>query len=151
MEHGQTISLYDFRKMRETVEIDFSESFGQAIPCIENTVSDKYNVYLAIISGQLFASIYDEQHGPCLPERNAILGIENTASKLINTLNLADSIFNRDLQVYPTITDSHSKVQDFFEYCKTMHLTYSYKPVLVMAFFKCANRDGVMKIADGIK
>ena len=36
-------------KMRETIEIDFSESFGQTIPCIENTTSDKYSVYLAII------------------------------------------------------------------------------------------------------
>lgn len=56
-------------KMRETIEIDFSESFGQTIPCIENTVSDKYSVYLAIISGELLASIYD-QHGPRLLERN---------------------------------------------------------------------------------
>lgn len=56
-------------KMRETIEIDFSESFGQTIPCIENTVSDKYSVYLAIISGELLAAIYD-QHGPRLLERN---------------------------------------------------------------------------------
>ena len=56
-------------KMRETIEIDFSESFGQTIPCIENTVSEKYSVYLAIISGELLAAIYD-QHGPRLLERN---------------------------------------------------------------------------------
>ena len=56
-------------KMRETIEIDFSESFGQTIPCIENTVSDKYSVYLAILSGTLLASIYD-QYGPRLLERN---------------------------------------------------------------------------------
>ena len=56
-------------KMRETIEIDFSESFGQTIPCIENTTSDKYSVYLAIISGELLAAIYD-QHGPRLLERN---------------------------------------------------------------------------------
>jgi len=56
-------------KMRETIAIDFSESFGQTISCIENTVSDKYSVYLAIISGELLAAIYD-QHGPRLLERN---------------------------------------------------------------------------------
>ena len=56
-------------KMRETIEIDFEESFGQTIPCIENTVSDKYSGYLAIISGELLASIYDK-HGPRLLERN---------------------------------------------------------------------------------
>lgn len=56
-------------KMRETIEIDFVESFGKTIPCIENTSSDRYSVYLAIISGELLAAIY-EQHGPRLLERN---------------------------------------------------------------------------------
>ncbi len=56
-------------KMRETIEIDFSESFGQTIPCIENTTSAKYSVYLAIMSGELLASLYD-QYGPRLLERN---------------------------------------------------------------------------------
>lgn len=47
-------------KMRETIEIDFEEKFGVTIPCIENGTSDKYSVYLAIISGELLASLYDE-------------------------------------------------------------------------------------------
>ena len=56
-------------KMRETIEIDLVESFGKTIPCIENNSSGKYSVYLAIISGELLAAIYD-QHGPRLLERN---------------------------------------------------------------------------------
>ena len=47
-------------KMRETIEIDFEEKFGQTIPCIENNTSDKYSVYLAIVSGEMLASLYDE-------------------------------------------------------------------------------------------
>ena len=47
-------------KMRETIEIDFQEKFGLTIPCIENSTSDKYSVYLAIINGDLLASLYDE-------------------------------------------------------------------------------------------
>ena len=47
-------------KMRETIEIDFEEKFGVTIPCIENDTSDKYSVYLAIISGELLALLYDE-------------------------------------------------------------------------------------------
>lgn len=47
-------------KMRETIEIDFQEKYGMTIPCIENNMSDKYSVYLAIISGELLASLYDE-------------------------------------------------------------------------------------------
>lgn len=56
-------------KMRETIEIDFEESFGVTIPCIENQTSDKYSVYLAILSGELLANIYEE-YGPRLLERN---------------------------------------------------------------------------------
>ena len=47
-------------KMRETIEIDFEDKFGVTIPCIENSISDKYSVYLAIISGELLSSLYDE-------------------------------------------------------------------------------------------
>ena len=47
-------------KMRETIEIDFEEKYNLIIPCIENTTSEKYRVYLAIISGELLAALYDE-------------------------------------------------------------------------------------------
>lgn len=47
-------------KMRETIEIDFEEKFGVTIPCIKNGTSEKYSVYLAIISGELLAALYDE-------------------------------------------------------------------------------------------
>lgn len=47
-------------KMRETIEIDLLDKFGITIPCIENTASDKYSVYLAIIRGDLLATLYEE-------------------------------------------------------------------------------------------
>ena len=47
-------------KMRETIEIDFEEKFHSTIPCIENTTSDKYSVYLAIINGRVLAALYEE-------------------------------------------------------------------------------------------
>lgn len=47
-------------KMRETIEIDFEEKFQTTIPCIENSTSDKYSVYLAIIHGELLAALYHE-------------------------------------------------------------------------------------------
>ncbi|MHB8964085.1 MAG: AIPR family protein, partial [Saccharofermentanales bacterium] len=56
-------------KMRETIEIDFKEKFGISIPCIENSVSEKYNVYLAIINGEMLATLYEE-YGARLLERN---------------------------------------------------------------------------------
>ena len=56
-------------KMRETIEIDFEERFQTTIPCIENTSSEKYDVYLAIISGTLLAALYD-QYRDRLLEKN---------------------------------------------------------------------------------
>lgn len=56
-------------KMRETIEIDFEEKYSLTIPCIENTTSSKYSVYLAIISGELLAALYDE-HRDRLLEKN---------------------------------------------------------------------------------
>lgn len=56
-------------KMRETIEIDFENEYGITIPCIENDTSNAYSVYLAIITGELLAQIY-ENHGPRLLERN---------------------------------------------------------------------------------
>jgi hypothetical protein len=56
-------------KMRETVEVDFVELFGKAIPCIENVSNDIYSVYLAILDGAMLARLYDA-HGARLLERN---------------------------------------------------------------------------------
>lgn len=56
-------------KTRETFEIDFKHKFGKTLDCLENNTSDKYSGYLAIISGEILASLYRE-HGPRLLEKN---------------------------------------------------------------------------------
>ncbi|MFA4885878.1 MAG: AIPR family protein, partial [Desulfotomaculaceae bacterium] len=56
-------------KMRETVEIDFVEEFNASIECIENKMSDKCSVYLALLPGNILALLY-EKHGARLLERN---------------------------------------------------------------------------------
>jgi hypothetical protein len=56
-------------KMRETVEVDFIELLGEAIPCIENSSCNVYSVYLAMLDGVTLAQLY-ETHGARLLERN---------------------------------------------------------------------------------
>ena len=56
-------------KARVTIEVDLENDYHETIPCIENCTSEKYKVYLAIISGDLLYRIYEE-HGPRLLERN---------------------------------------------------------------------------------
>ena len=82
-------------KMRETIEIDFEERFGVTIPCIENNTSEKYSVYLAIISGQLLASLYDEYRDRLL-EKNvrSFLQVKGAVNKGIrNTLRDEPDMF----------------------------------------------------------
>ena len=82
-------------KMRETIEIDFEEKFNLTIPCIENCTSDKYSVYLAIISGELLATLYDEYRDRLL-EKNvrSFLQVKGAVNKGIrDTLRQEPDMF----------------------------------------------------------
>ena len=82
-------------KMRETIEIDFAEKYGCTIPCIENNTSEKYGVYLAIISGELLASMYGEYRDRLL-EKNvrSFLQVKGAVNKGIrDTLRTEPDMF----------------------------------------------------------
>ena len=82
-------------KMRETIEIDFFEKFNTTIDCLENVCSDKYNVYLAIINGEILARLYEE-FGPRLLERNvrSFLQVKGAVNKGIrDTLKDSPDMF----------------------------------------------------------
>lgn len=75
-------------KMRETIEIDFENEFGTSIPFLDNSTSDNYKAYLAIISGRVLAGIY-EKYGSRLLEKNvrSFLQVKGSVNKGIrNTL-----------------------------------------------------------------
>lgn len=77
-------------KMRETIEIDFSEKYYCTIPCIENTTSDKYSVYLAIISGELLANLYDEYRDRLL-EKNVRSFLQVNLAFLMLSVSLMET------------------------------------------------------------
>ena len=82
-------------KMRETIEIDFQEKFGETIPCIENNSSGKYSVYLAIVKGSMLAGLYDEYRERLL-EKNvrSFLQVKGSVNKGIrDTLKLEPEMF----------------------------------------------------------
>ena len=68
--------------MRETIEIDFQQKFSTTIPCIESRPSDRYRVYLAIVSGELLAGLYDEYRDRLL-EKNvrSFLQVKGSVNK----------------------------------------------------------------------
>ena len=81
--------------MRETIEIDFEEKFKMLIPCIENSSSDKYSVYLAILNGEILASLYDEFRDRLL-EKNvrSFLQVKGNVNKGIrDTLRVEPDMF----------------------------------------------------------
>lgn len=82
-------------KMRETIEIDFRELFTSKIPCIINTCCDDYEAYLAIMPGDILASIYDK-HGARLLEKNvrSFLQVKGAVNKGIrDTLRSEPQMF----------------------------------------------------------
>ena len=82
-------------KMRETIEIDFIEKFGVSVPCVENETSEKYSVYLAILGGDMLASLYEE-HRDRLLEKNvrSFLQVKGAVNKGIrNTLREEPEMF----------------------------------------------------------
>ena len=82
---------------------------------------------------------------------NAILKIESTAAEIISLLNLSNKTHHPDTLACRSNAKPDLKVQDFFEYCKTTHFTYSYKAITIMAFFNCADINGIMKMDDCVK
>ena len=82
-------------KMRETITIDFEEKFHTTIPCIENSTCEKYSVYLAIVSGELLAALYEEYRDRLL-EKNvrSFLQVKGGVNKGIrNTLRDEPEMF----------------------------------------------------------
>lgn len=82
-------------KMRETIEIDFKEMFGQGIPCFVNKDASEYEACLAIIPGNILASVYAE-HGSRLLEKNvrSFLQVKGNVNKGIrNTLKMEPEMF----------------------------------------------------------
>lgn len=82
---------------------------------------------------------------------NAIFHIRDIASSIIKSANLAEQPELTEAELYSPIIDISDKLQQFLKYCETTKISYSYKMVLIMAFMKCANKSGVMKLNSGVK
>lgn len=84
-------------------------------------------------------------------QNDAIVQIKNIASEIIDASGISEASSFEHISAIEQPKGSQEKVQLFIQYCETTHLTYSYKPVLLLAFFECANDQGIMSMAEGIK
>jgi hypothetical protein len=80
------------RMQRETIEINFEQDFGGAIPCIEAPdTSGEYRTFLTFFPGALLADLYGE-YGPRLLEKNvrSFLQAKGKINKGIRTTILTE-------------------------------------------------------------
>ena len=84
-------------------------------------------------------------------DNNSVIEIRDTANKIIRAMNIAEKAADATNETYTPVVEASEKLQQFFEYCETTRLTYSYKPVLILAFLKCADKNGIMKLEKGVK
>lgn len=85
-------------------------------------------------------------------EDGAINDIKNTATELINILEgSADGSHIREAPADVPAVDEQEGIQGFIRYCETTRTAYSYKLVLLLAFFDCANENGVLSMKDAIR
>lgn len=84
---------------------------------------------------------------------NAILEIESIASAIAQVLNIVEKIseISAPAAVYEQTQPVSDKVRKLIEYCETTRMTYSYKPVLILAFMKCADKNGHLKINKAVQ
>ena len=100
-----TYSVWDIKRLhrfvtvghgREEIEIDLERNFGMALPLLPaHLVSDEYEAYLAVMPGQMLASIYD-RWGARLLEQNVRVFLQargNVNKGIKNTLENNSSMF----------------------------------------------------------
>ena len=79
----------------------------------------------------------------------ALFEIRETIDQIIDCLKLQTDNIKK---THPATGSSHcsNNLIQFFNYCETTSITYSYKLVLLMAFFTYATSSGTMKLNIGI-
>ena len=80
---------------------------------------------------------------------SAILEIESIASAIARSLNVAKTEQGEDLpsdcSYLPSLAPADI-VQNLIDYCKTMKMSYSYKPVLILALLASRKKDGSITV-----
>lgn len=75
-------------------------------------------------------------------EDAAILEVHNLAESIAIKKGLAENKIIKPDYDSPRINVSEEKRIDLVQYCKTMHMSYSYKAVLILAMLDCVDNTG---------
>ena len=85
---------------------------------------------------------------------NAVLEIIETSQKIAANIHLVSMVADGKPERYQDPLISKKTVEDetvkkqFFDYCRTMKMSYSYKPVLILALLEKENGSGEISVQD---
>ena len=80
-------------------------------------------------------------------DSEAILSVAKTAKEIVSALQLEPSSGNDALvDITYAIDSSDAAKKSLFDYCKSMRMSYLYKPVLIMAVIDAGTANGVSSI-----
>ncbi len=77
---------------------------------------------------------------------SAIHRIESIASAIGKATTIQETSMNEVYEKYFPSQSSEDKCEQLIEYCKTMKMSYSYKPLLILALLHAGNRAGSVTI-----
>ncbi len=79
-------------------------------------------------------------------DSSAIYRIESIASSIGRAMSKAESTQPETSKHYIPSESSEQKCSQLIEYCKTMKMSYSYKPLLILALLHAGDKDGTIPI-----
>lgn len=77
---------------------------------------------------------------------SAIHRIESVASAIGKATSVLEATDRDRMETYAPIVSSSEKCDQLLEYCKTMRMSYSYKPLLILALLHAGEQDGSIAI-----
>jgi len=82
----------------------------------------------------------------------AILSVAKTAKEIISALSLEPTNCNSSkIEYADTIVNFDDSKKSLFDYCKNLRMSYSYKPILIMAVIDAKTTNGMIPINDAVR
>jgi len=79
---------------------------------------------------------------------SAIYRIESISAAIGRAVSANDNLTPASVEaLYLPMTSAQDRLDDLLEYCRTMKMSYSYKPVLILALLHAADKNGVLTIS----
>lgn len=116
---------------------------------VQNVPTTTANVSVDELKEQLKQSVRDFFVNK---DTSAIHRIESISA----AIGRAVSVDDRDISVsvetlYQPATSAQDRLEKLLEYCRTMKMSYSYKPILILALLHASDKNGVLRLNKAVQ